>query len=285
MLSVRAQEKLAKLVLWGASLVTVAVLILIIGYILVQGFCVLSLSFLLENPRHMGSEGGIFSPLVGTLYFTALTILLAAPVGVGAAIFLTEFTKGGSLVRIIGFATDSLAGVPSIVIGLFGFAFFVVLLKPYTGGWSILSAALTCFCMILPTVICTAEEAIKAVPDSFREGSLALGANKWQTVVWVVLPSALPGILTGILLSVGRIMGETAPLLLTLGGSLLLPRTIFDPARTLSMHLYLVAMETGYFAGAFGAGAVLVIGILLLNMLSHWLLRLFYTRLEGTRSF
>lgn len=281
MIGVRAQERLAKIAVWTAAMLTVLVLILILGYILVQGAGRLSLSFLLENPRRMGAEGGIFSPLVGTLYFTLLTILLAAPVGVGAAIFLTEYTRPGPFVKAVRFATDALAGIPSIVIGLFGFAFFVVLLKPYTGGWSILSGALTAFCMILPTIVRTSEEAIQAVPDSYREGSLALGVSRWQTVVWVVLPSALPGILTGILLSVGRIVGETAPLLLTLGGSLLLPHTIFDPARTLSMHLYLVAMETGCFPVAFGTGAVLIFVILFLNIFSYLLVRHLIRRAGG----
>ncbi len=281
MMSMQAKERLAKAVIWGAALITVCILALIIGYILVQGIAKLSLSFFLENPRRMGSEGGIFSPLIGTIYFTCLTMLLAAPVGIGAAVYLTEFTREGPLVRVIRFATDALAGIPSIVIGLFGFAFFVVFLKPLTGGWSILSGSLTAFCMILPTVVRASEEAIKAVPAAYREGSLALGASKWQTVLWVVLPSAMPGILTGVLLGVGRVIGETAPLLLTLGGSLLIPRSIFQPARTLSMHLYLVAMETGEFSVAFGTAAVLVIVILLLNLLSHTLMRRLMIRIGG----
>lgn len=282
-LDVKTQEKIAKMVIWSCALATIGVLVLIIGYIIVKGIGRLSVAFFVENPRHMGSEGGIFSPLIGTIYFTALTMLLAVPVGVGAAVFLTEFTRESFVVKVIRFATDALAGIPSIVIGLFGFAFFVTLLKPYTGGWSILSGALTAFCMILPTIVRTSEEAIRSIPASYREGSLALGVNKWHTVVWIVLPSALPGILTGVLLGVGRVIGETAPLLLTLGGSLLIPQTIFDPARTLSMHLYLVAMETGEFSVAFATGAVLICVILLLNILSHSLMRRLMTRLGGSR--
>ncbi len=281
MMSMQVKERLAKAVIWSAALITVCILVLIIGSIMVQGIAKLNLSFFLENPRRMGSEGGIFSPLIGTIYFTCLTMLLAAPVGIGAAVYLTEFTREGPLVRVIRFTTDALAGIPSIVIGLFGFAFFVVFLKPLTGGWSILSGSLTAFCMILPTIVRTSEEAIKAVPEAYREGSLALGASKWQTVLWVVLPSAMPGILTGVLLGVGRVIGETAPLLLTLGGSLLIPHSIFQPARTLSMHLYLVAMETGEFSVAFGTAAVLVIVILLLNLLSHTLMRRLMARIGG----
>jgi phosphate transport system permease protein len=282
-IDVRSQEKIAKALIWSAALITVAILILIVGYVLVQGFGKLSISFLLENPRRMGSAGGILSPLVGTLYFTLFAILITAPVGVGAAIYLTEFTREGVVVNVIRFFTDALAGIPSIVIGLFGFVFFVISFGHFTGGWSILSGALTAFCMILPTIVRTSEEAIMTVPQSFREGSLALGANKWQTVLFVVLPSAMPGILTGILLGIGRIIGETAPFLLTLGGSLLIPHSIFDPARTLSMHLYLVAMETGEFAMAFGTGAVLIILILLLNVSSHVIMNRLVARSQGSR--
>lgn len=283
MIDVRTQEKIARVVIWSAALITVGILVLIVGYVLIQGFGKLSIPFLLENPRRMGSAGGILSPLVGTLYFTLFAILITAPVGVGAAIYLTEFTREGFAVKAIRFFTDALAGIPSIVIGLFGFVLFVISLRYFTGGWSILSGALTAFCMILPTIVRTTEEAVMTVPQSFREGSLALGANKWQTVLFVVLPSAMPGILTGILLGIGRIIGETAPFLLTLGGSLLIPHSIFDPARTLSMHLYLVAMETGEFGMAFGTGAVLIILILLLNTSSHLIMNRLVSRSRGSR--
>ena len=280
-MSVQVKEKLAACFVWGAALLTVGALLIIIGYIMVQGLDRLSISFLLENPRRMGSEGGIFSPLLGTIYFTLVTMLLAIPIGVGAAIYLTEFTAEGFLVRVIRFFTDALAGIPSIVIGLFGFAFFVVLLRPLTGGWSILSASLTAFCMILPIMIRVSEEALHAIPASIREGSLALGVSKWDTVLHLVLPGALPGILTAALLGIGRVIGETAPLLLTLGGSLLVPKSIFSPSRTLSMHLYLVAMETGEFSVAFATAAVLVIVILPLNLGCYYLMRVLGRRIRG----
>jgi phosphate transport system permease protein len=279
--SMQVREKLAEGFIWGAALLTVSFLVLIIGYIMVQGLGKLSISFFLENPRKMGSAGGIFSPLLGTIYFTLLTMLLAVPVGVGAAVYLTEFTGEGTLVRVIRFFTDALAGIPSIVIGLFGFAFFVVLLRPLTGGWSILSGSLTAFCMILPIIIRVSEEALHAIPNSYREGSQALGVSKWDTVVHVVLPSALPGIFTASLLGVGRVIGETAALLLTLGGSLLVPKSIFSPGRTLSMHLYLVAMETGEFSIAFATAAVLVLLILLLNLGGYYLMQRLIKRLAG----
>ena len=277
----QVKEKLAACFVWGAALLTVGALVVIIGYIMIQGLDRISISFLLENPRRMGSEGGIFSPLLGTIYFTLVTMLLAIPIGVGAAIYLSEFTAEGFFVRVIRFFTDALAGIPSIVIGLFGFAFFVVLLRPLTGGWSILSASLTAFCMILPIMIRVSEEALHAIPASIREGSLALGVSKWDTVLHVVLPGALPGILTAALLGIGRVIGETAPLLLTLGGSLLVPESIFSPSRTLSMHLYLVAMETGEFSIAFATAAVLVIVILLLNLGGYYLMQILGRRIRG----
>ena len=278
-MSVQVREKLAKGFIWGAALLTVSFLVLIIGYIMVQGLGKLSISFFLENPRKMGSAGGVFSPLLGTIYFTLLTMLLAVPVGVGAAIYLTEFTGEGILVRVIRFFTDALAGIPSIVIGLFGFAFFVVLLRPLTGGWSILSGSLTAFCMILPIIIRVSEESPHAIPNSIvKEPGFG---SKWDTVVHVVLPSALPGIFTASLLGVGRVIGETAALLLTLGGSLLVPKSIFSPGRTLSMHLYLVAMETGEFSIAFATAAVLVLVILLLNLGGYYLMQRLLKRLAG----
>ena len=277
----QVKEKLAACFVWGAALLTLGTLVIIIGYIMIQGLDRLGISFLLETPRRMGSEGGIFSPLLGTIYFTLVTMLLAIPIGVGAAIYLTEFIAEGFLVRVIRFFTDALAGIPSIVIGLFGYAFFVVILRPLTGGWSILSASLTAFCMILPIIIRVSEEALHAIPASIREGSLALGVSKWDTVLHVVLPGALPGILTAALLGIGRVIGETAPLLLTLGGSLLVPKSIFSPSRTLSMHLYLVAMETGEFSVAFATAAVLVIVILLLNLGGYYLMRVLGRRIRG----
>jgi phosphate transport system permease protein len=276
--SPRSQEKIAKAVLWVAAGSTVVILLVILGYILVQGLPKLSLDFLLGYPRRMGMEGGIFPAIVGTVYLTLVTLLIATPIGVGAAIYLTEYTPEGRLTEIIRFGTETLAGVPSIVFGLFGFAFFVIWLKPLTGGWSILSGSLTVATMILPTLIRSSEEAIKAVPYSYREGSLALGATKWQTVVRVVLPGAIPGIITGVLLGIGRVIGETAALILTLGGGLRLPTTIFDPARTLSLHLYLVAMEVGAMDVAFGTAAVLIITILIINFLATQTVKYFIAR-------
>ena len=281
MISVKTSQKIAKTALWIAGFSTVAILMLVIGYVLFEGLHVVNWEFLTEKPRKMGSQGGIFPTIVATIYFTALTLLIATPIGVGAAIFLTEYTREGKVTRIIRFGTEALAGIPSIVFGLFGFAFFVILLEPITHGWSLISGALTGATMILPTLVRTSEEALKTVPASYREGSLALGATKWQTIVRVVLPSALPGIITGVILSIGRVIGETAALMLTLGGSLRLPESVFDPARTMSMHLYLVAMEVGTKEAtekAFGTATVLIITIFIINTAANQIMKRFIAK-------
>ncbi len=280
MISPKLAEKIAKTLLWVAAIFTVLALILIIGYVFYKGVGKLNLEFLLDSPKRMGRKGGIFPTIVGTIYFIVVTLAIATPIGVGAAIYLNEYTRDNAVTRLIRFGTEALAGVPSIVFGLFGYAFFAVLLKPFTGGWSILSGSLTAATMILPTLIRTSEEALKTVPRSYREGSLALGATKWQTITRVILPSAIPGIITGVILGVGRAIGETAALLLTLGGSLRLPTTIFDPARTLSMHLYLVAMEVGAFDMAFGTAAILIMIILGINFTATWLMNRFIAKLS-----
>ncbi|ATW23871.1 phosphate ABC transporter permease PstA [Candidatus Formimonas warabiya] len=270
-MTVKQQEKIARFFLWTAATITVGFLFLIIGYIVKEGIGVVNLNFLLDVPRKMGAKGGIFPSILGTLYLIAATLVFAIPIGVGAAIYLNEYTREGKITRLIRFGTEALAGIPSIIFGLFGFAFFVILLRPITGGWSILSGSLTGAIMVLPTIVRTSEEALKTVPLTYREGSLALGASKWQTVSKVVLPAAIPGILTGIILAIGRVVGETAALLLTLGGTLLMPHSLFDGARTMSMHLYMVAMETGAMEMAFGTAVVLIITILIINTAAGFL--------------
>ncbi|QNB48424.1 phosphate ABC transporter permease PstA [Thermanaerosceptrum fracticalcis] len=267
-------QKLAGALLWTAALLTVVTLVVILGYIFMNGMHKITWEFLTTEPENMGAKGGIYSTIISTVIFTFVTLLIAVPIGIAAAVYLSEYTKKSWATKIIRFGTEALGGIPSIVFGLFGFAFFVIILKPITGGWSLASGALTGACMIFPTLIRTTEEAIKAVPNSYREGSYALGATKWQTVSRVVIPTALPGILTGVILGIGRIVGETAALLLTLGGSLYIPTKLTDPASTMSMHLYKVAMEVGAMDMAFGTASVLIITVFLINMSASWIMRL-----------
>lgn len=271
-------EKIAKWLIWMGASLTLLVMVWILYQVLREGLPLLNLSFLLESPHEMGRKGGIFPTIIGTIALTVIAIVVATPLGVGTAVYLREYTRESRVSRLIRFGTDSLAGVPSIVFGLFGFIFFVIFLKM---GWSIPSGGLTLATMILPTIICTAEEAIKATPYSFREVSYALGGTRWQTTWKVVLPNALPGIITGVLLGVGRSVGETAAIILTAGSSLLMPDSLFAPVRTMSVHFYILAREGISMEMAYATGAALILMILLINTVANFLLHRYLRRLQG----
>jgi len=211
-------------------------------------------------------EGGILPMIVTTFYVIAISIAIATPIGICAAIYLVEYAKPGKLVRTIRFATESLAGIPSIIFGLFGFLFFVTVLH---FKFSILSGALTLSIMVLPTIVRTTEEALKAVPQSYREGSLGLGASKLSTIMNVVLPTAVPGILAAVILSVGRIIGETAAIYMTVGMAPYIPKGFMESGRTLSVHLYLLAKEGISFEKAYATAAVLIIIVAFLNFIAN----------------
>jgi phosphate transport system permease protein len=262
-------QSIAKILIWVAALSTIGVMILILFQILKEGLPVLHLRFFLDSPRSMGREGGIFSTIIGTLALTVVAIIFATPLGVGTAIFLREYTRESRISRIIRFGTDCLAGIPSIIFGLFGFVFFVITLNM---GWSILSGGFTLAAMILPTIISTTEEAIKAIPYSFREVSYSLGGTRWQTVTRAVLPNAIPGIFTGIILGVGRSIGETAAVILTAGSSLLIPTSLFSPSRTMAVHFYILAREGISMEMAYGTGATLILLVLAINIVANWFL-------------
>ncbi|MCQ4635631.1 phosphate ABC transporter permease PstA [Anaerovorax odorimutans] len=248
--------------------ITLGVLILIIGFILVRGIPNISLEFLTDSPRMMGKEGGIFPVIIGTLYVTLVSIIIATPIGVAAAIYFSEYAKKGKLINIIRFFTEVLAGIPSVIFGLFGFAFFVVFLGM---GWSVISGGLTLSMMILPTLIRSTEESLKTVPVSYREGSLALGATKWETVKKVVLPCCKSGVLTGLILGIGRAIGETAAVMLTVGGSLKLPVSVFDSTRTMAVHLYTLASEGLSDEKTYATAALLIIIVLIINTLANYI--------------
>ena len=252
-----------------AALSTIAMMILILIQVLGEGLPILGHTFFLESPKSMGREGGIFTTIVGTVALTVVAIIVATPLGVGTAVFLREYTRESKISRVIRFGTDCLAGVPSIIFGLFGFVFFVIYLNL---GWSILSGGLTLAAMILPTIICTTEEAIKGIPYSYREVSYSLGGTKWQTVTRAILPNAMPGIFTGIILSVGRSIGETAAVILTAGSSLVMPTSLFSPIRTMAVHFYILAREGISMEMAYGTGAALILLVLFINTVANGLL-------------
>jgi phosphate transport system permease protein len=262
-------QSLAKAAIWVAAFSTLGVMFLILYQILREGLPLLNLEFFFQSPRQMGRAGGISSTIVGSVALTLVAIAIATPLGVGTAIFLREYTRESRISRVVRFGTDCLAGVPSIIFGLFGFVFFVIFLGM---GWSILSGGLTLASMILPTIISTAEEAIKAVPYTLREVSFALGGTRWQTIRKMVLPNALPGILTGVLLGVGRSVGETAAVILTAGSSFIMPDSLFSPIRTMAVHFYILAREGISMEMAYATGAALVVLILIINSAANLLL-------------
>jgi phosphate transport system permease protein len=263
-------QSLVKALLWTLTGFTLLILVFIIVDISVKGLPQVTPEFLFQDPTDMGRAGGIFATIAATAYITALAILLASPLGVGTAIYLTEYTREGWATRIIRFGAECLAGVPSIILGLFGFVLFVMKLG---FGWSVLSGGLSLAIMVLPIIIRTSEEAIKAVPRDYRTACYSLGMSQWQTVTRVVLPSALPGITTGIMLSVGRSLGETAVLLFTAGAALRTPMSLFDSGRTMAVHFYILAREGLSMPNAYGTAAVLVISILLINITAYTLMQ------------
>jgi len=268
--STKRAEKFAFGIIKFCGIITIIILVAIIGKILINGIPHLSWDFLTKEPENMGREGGIFSVIITTIYLTLFSIIIAGPIGVCAAIFLTEYAKEGIILKTIRFGTESLAGVPSIIFGLFGYVFFVVALNL---KYSIVSGGLTLTLMIIPTIIRTSEEAIKAVPVSYREGSLALGATKWQTIYKVIIPAAMPGIMTGIILGIGRVIGETAAVIFTAGSSLGLPESIWRPGRTMAVHLYILASEGLSQGNTYATATVLIITVLIINLIANKLMK------------
>lgn len=257
------------------SFFIVGILVSILGFIVINGIGVINWDFLTKSPTDGMTAGGIFPAIVGTFYLVIGSLIFAVPLGVMSAIYTTEYAGNGYIVRFIRLMTNNLASVPSIVFGLFGMALFV---NNLGFGDSILAGSLTLGLLTLPLIIRTSEEALKAVPDAYRSGSLALGASKLQTIRKVVLPSALPNILTGVILSIGRVSGETAPILFTVAAYFLpnLPQSIFDQAMALPYHLYVLATSgTDLEASrpmAYGTALVLIVIVLVFN-LSATLLR------------
>lgn len=237
-------------------------LLWILSYILIMGIPGINMDFLLNE------QTGILPAVAATLQMVAIALLIAAPIGISAAIYLTEYAKQGRITRTIRFATESLSGIPSIIYGLFGMLFFV---KTLGWGWSLISGALTASIMILPTIVRSTEETIKSVPREFREGSYGLGATKIRTIFKIILPTASPGILAAMILSIGRVVGETAALILTAGTVLQVPGSIMDSGRTLSVHLYLLAKEGISFEAAFATATVLIITVLIINFSATFL--------------
>jgi phosphate transport system permease protein len=277
--SAKSQQNIAKAIIWAAGAITALILLMIVIYILVRGIPSLSWDFLVTAPQGgLSGEGGISTAIVTTVYLIGLSVIMLIIPGIGTAIYLTEYARDNWLTRGIDYAISTLAGVPSIVFGLFGFALFVTVLH---FNFSILSGALTLVCLLLPTLIRTTEEAILAVPHFQREAGLALGATKWQTIVHIILPAALPGIVTGIILCIGRAIGETACLYVTMGSSAGMPTSLLSGGRTLSLHVFYLATDTKAMDKAMATAAILVVLIIIINTLTNWLSQKFQARITG----
>ncbi|HDN85664.1 MAG: phosphate ABC transporter permease PtsA [Candidatus Omnitrophota bacterium] len=265
----KTREKLAFFILGMIALIIILPIIGVIAYIIKNGAPGLSWEFLTQPPRNGMKEGGIFPAILGTIYLILGTMVFSLPLGILAAIYLVEYARENWLTRTIKLAIINLSGVPSIVYGLFGFAMFVIFLK---FGTSILAGSLTLAIMSLPVIITATKEALEAVPKSFREISLSLGATKWQTIRYCVLPYSLPGILTGTVLALSRAAGETAPILFTVAAFYLprLPRSMFDQVMALPYHLYVISTQIPNMplSLSFATALVLIVLVFLMNLVS-----------------
>lgn len=280
-LNPRQTEWLAFSLVFAAAVIVLLILAVILQDIIINGLPALSWEFLTEGPKDLGRSGGIFPAIVGTFYLVAGAILFALPLGVGAAIYLIEYTKEGRITRLIRTTVDLLNGTPSIVFGLFGLAFLVYYLN---FGVSLLAGQITLGLMVLPTIIRASEEALKTIPQSLREGSLALGATRWQTIRRVVLPPAVPGIVTGTILSIGRVAGETAPIMSTavVFSQRYLPASVFEPVMALPYHLFILATNVpGSSTNKYGTALVLLILVIGIYSVAIYVRNHFTRKLRG----
>lgn len=267
----RASDTLLTFLIYLCASLSILILTGIMGYVFVRGLPSISWQFLTTVPSAVKGTFGILGNLVNTLYIVGITLVIAAPIGIGSAIYLNEYARPGKLVRLIEFTTETLSGIPSIIFGLFGWVFFGTALGL---GYSILTGALTMSLMVLPLITRTTQEALKTVPEPYRQGALGIGATKWYMIRTILLPSAMPGILTGVILAVGRIAGESAALLFTAGSGYLLPKSavgkLFESGGTLTIQLYL-SMQKAKYDDAFGIAVVLLLIVLGINGLAKYM--------------
>ena len=267
----RIGDNILKVLIYLAAGVAIALLVGIMGYVFVRGLPQVSWQLLSTVQSSLKGTFGILGNIINTIYIIVITLIIAAPIGIGSAIYLNEYAKPGKLVRTIEFTTEILPGIPSIIFGLFGMVFFGMTLKL---GYSVLTGSFTLTLMVLPLITRNTQEALKTVPDSYRSGALGIGATKWYMIRTILLPSAAPGILTGVILSIGRIVGESAALLFTAGSGFQLPKNLFgklfESSGTLTIQLYL-SMQKAKYDQAFGIAVVLLIIVLVINLLTRFL--------------
>ena len=268
---IRSTDVILTGIIYGCASLSMLLLIGILGYTFVRGVPHVTWSFLSTVSSATKGTFGILGNIINTLYIVVITLLIATPIGVGSAVYLNEYAKPGKIVRLIVFTTETLSGIPSIIFGLFGMVFFGNTLGL---GYSILTGSLTLTLMILPLITRTTQEALKTVPDSYRHGALGIGATKWYMIRTILLPSAMPGILTGVILGMGRIVAESAALLFTAGSGYFMPRGFFthlmESGGTLTIQLYM-AMSNAEYGQAFVIAMILIILVLIMNFIAKWL--------------
>lgn len=277
----KKKDGVLSFLIYLSAVVSVLLLIGIIAYVFAKGFPIISWQFLTQVKSTLKETEGIAGNILNTVYIVVITLLIASPIGIGSAIYLNEYAKQGPFVKMVEFTTQTLAGIPSILFGLFGMIFFGNVLHL---DYSILTGALTLTLMILPLIIGNTREALKSVPDSYRHGAVGIGATKWYMIKTILLPSAMPGIITGIILAIGRIVGESAALLFTAGSGYLLPNSakgyftkILESGGTLTIELYL-SMSKAKYDVAFGIALVLLVVVFCINVLTKMLIR---NRIKG----
>lgn len=275
----KLKDALAYILIYVCSGISVAVLAGIIVYVFVKGAKTVDWSFLTSVKSVLNDTNGIAGNIVNTVMVVIMSMLIAAPIGIGSAIYLNEYAKPGKIITLIEFATETLSGIPSIIFGLFGMLFFGEKLKL---GYSLLTGSLTLILMVLPLITRNTQEALKTVPESYRQGAIGLGSGKLYMIRKILLPSAMPGIITGVILAVGRIVGESAALLFTAGSAKLLPQSIkqllqkpFQSGGTLTIQMYLSATSEGDFDTAFGIAVVLLVIVLIINIFTKLLTKKF----------
>lgn len=268
----RPLDNILLVLIYLAMIITVVILLSIIGYVAYRGISKVNWEFISTVPSTINQTFGILGNIVNTLYIIIITLLIALPIGIGSAIYLNEYAKNAKFVRVIEFTTETLAGIPSIIYGLFGMVFFGITLNL---KFSILCGSLTLTIMILPLIIRTTTESLRTVPKGYRDGAIGMGSTKWYMIRTIILPSATPGIVTGTILAMGRIIGESAALLFTAGSVYLLPKNlfthIFNSGGTLTIQMYL-SMSKAEYDNAFGVGFVLLCLVFLLNMITKLIL-------------
>lgn len=271
-------QKLTKSMFVSSAIITLSVLTLIVGFILINGISIVDLEFVFGLPQDSGSDGGIFPMILSTIYLIVITSIISITVGLGCAIYVSQYASNGNLINSIRFISQILSSVPSIVFGLFGLAFLVFFLKM---GWSILSAGIVLSLMAIPTIFQVSEVTFQSIPKMYEEACYGIGASKWQCITTVLLPIALPGILTGIILAITRTISEAAAVMYVVGSSLDIPISILDTGRPLPLHLYVLASEGISMPNAYGTATVLLVIVLAITLISNFTVNYYQKKTVG----